>query len=87
MIHADNITDLSGRTAVVIGGTSGLGRAIAVALARSGANVTAAGRRKELVADVCNEIESIGRTTLRQTVDVSSRESIDALRAREAARA
>ena len=80
MIQAENITDLSGRTAVVIGGTSGLGRAIAVALARSGANVTAAGRRKELVADVCNEIESIGRTTLRQTVDVSSRESIDALR-------
>lgn len=76
----ENITDLSNRTAVVIGGTSGLGRAIAVALARSGANVVPCGRRKELVAEVCAEIKSVGRKTLQKTVDVSSRESIDALR-------
>jgi len=80
MNQAENITDLSNRTAVVMGGTSGLGRAIAVALAQSGANVVATGRRNELVAEVCGDIESIGRETLRQAVDVSSRESIDALR-------
>ncbi len=80
MNQAENITDLSNRTAVVIGGTSGLGRAIAVALARSGANVVPTGRREELVAEVCAEIESVGRKTLPQTVDVSKRESIDALR-------
>jgi len=80
MSQAENITDLSNRTAVVIGGTSGLGRAIAVALARSGANVVPTGRREELVAEVCAKIESVGRKTLQHTVDVSKRDSIDALR-------
>jgi len=80
MSQAENITDLSNKTAVVIGGTSGLGRAIAIGLARSGANVIAAGRREELVEEVCAEIEKRGRETLQKTVDVSSRESIDALR-------
>ena len=80
MNQAENITDLSKKTAVVIGGTSGLGRAIALGLARSGANVIATGRREELVGEVCAEIENAGCKTLQKTVDVSSRESIDALR-------
>ena len=80
MNRAENITDLSNKTAVVIGGTSGLGRAIAIALASSGANVVATGRREELTAEVGAEIENIGRETLRQTVDVGKRESIDELR-------
>lgn len=80
MNQAENITDLTNKTAVVIGGTSGLGREIAVALARSGANVIPCGRREELIAEVCAEIKSVGRKTLQKTVDVSSRESIDALR-------
>lgn len=80
MNQAVNITDLTDKTAVVIGGTSGLGKVIAVALARSGANVVPAGRRDELVAAVCTEIKTLGRATLKQTVDISSRESIDNLR-------
>src|SRR5882762_3859748 len=79
-MQVENITDLSGRVEVVIGGTSGLGRSIAIGLARSGANVVASGRRKELVDEVCSEIENCGRDTLRQSVDVSKRSSIDALR-------
>ena len=81
-MKAENITDLSDKTAVIVGGTSGLGRAIAVGLARSGANVIATGRRGELVEEVCAEIENAGRRTLRQTVDVSNRASIDRLRDR-----
>lgn len=79
-MQSENITDLSNKTAVVIGGTSGLGRAMAMALARSGANVVATGRREDLTAEVAAEIENVGRETLRQTVDVGKRESIDRLR-------
>lgn len=80
MVQAENITDLSNKTAVVIGGTSGLGRAIAIALARSGANVVPTGRREELVMELCREINNAGRATLQKPVDVSTRDSIDALR-------
>ncbi|HST22058.1 MAG TPA: glucose 1-dehydrogenase [Blastocatellia bacterium] len=77
---ADNITDLTGRVAVVIGGTSGLGRAIAVGLARSGARVVPAGRREQLVKEACAEIKKNGGEALAQTVDVSDRSSINVLR-------
>lgn len=72
--------DLNGRVAVVMGGTSGIGRAIAIGLAQSGADVVATGRREGNVAEVADEIEKAGRKTLRLTVNASSRESIDALR-------
>jgi NAD(P)-dependent dehydrogenase (short-subunit alcohol dehydrogenase family) len=74
--------DLDGRVAVVIGGTSGLGRSIAINLAHGGADVVASGRRELLVDEVAAEIEKTGRRTLRLTVDVSSRASIDQLRDR-----
>ncbi len=75
-----DLFDLSGRLAVVMGGTSGIGRALAIGLAEAGANVVASGRREALVASVADEIEQEGRKTLRQTVDMSNRQSIDALR-------
>jgi NAD(P)-dependent dehydrogenase (short-subunit alcohol dehydrogenase family) len=72
--------NLSGRVAVVMGGTSGIGRAIALGLAEAGADVISTGRRSVLVNEVGDEIEKLGRKTLRVPVDASSRESIDALR-------
>jgi len=72
--------DLQGRTAVVVGGTSGLGRAIALGLADAGANVVATGRREELVEMVSAEIAAKGRKTVRCPVDVLSRSSLDELR-------
>ncbi len=77
---AFQLFDLSGRVAVVIGGTSGIGRCIAAGLAAAGADVVAAGRREPLVDEVADEIEQLGRKTLRKTVDASDRESIDQLR-------
>jgi NAD(P)-dependent dehydrogenase (short-subunit alcohol dehydrogenase family) len=74
--------DLSGRVAVVMGGTSGIGRAIAVGLAEAGADVVATGRRENLVSEVASEIEKARRRSLRATVDASSRSSVDALRDR-----
>jgi NAD(P)-dependent dehydrogenase (short-subunit alcohol dehydrogenase family) len=72
--------NLSGRVAVVMGGTSGIGRAIALGLAEAGADVISTGRRSALVNQVGDEIEKLGRKTLRLPVDASSRKSIDALR-------
>ncbi len=72
--------NLSGRVAIVMGGTSGIGRILALGLAEAGADVVATGRREELVNSVSGEIEERGRKTLRRSSDVQSRESIDALR-------
>ena len=80
MTGSENFTDLTGRIAVVIGGTSGLGRTLALGLARAGADVVPCGRRPQLVDEVCAEIEKLGRQTLRRTVDVTYRNSIDILR-------
>ena len=70
---------LDGRVAVVVGGTSGIGRALALGLAAAGADVVATGRREALVAEVAAEIEGIGRRTVRQPVDVAERASIEML--------
>lgn len=72
--------DLTGRTAVVVGGTTGIGRALALGLADAGADVVATGRRAAHVDAVASEIGARGRRTLRQPCDVASRASIDALR-------
>jgi NAD(P)-dependent dehydrogenase (short-subunit alcohol dehydrogenase family) len=72
--------DVAGRVAVVVGGTSGIGRALAVGLAEAGADVVATGRRAALVAEVADEIEARGRRTLRQPCDVAERASLEALR-------
>jgi NAD(P)-dependent dehydrogenase (short-subunit alcohol dehydrogenase family) len=72
--------DLTGRTAVVVGGTSGIGRALALALAESGADVVATSRRAELVEATAAEIEARGRRSLRIASDVSDRQSLQAVR-------
>lgn len=72
--------DLTGRVAVVMGGTSGIGRTLALALAAAGADVVAAGRREPLVLEAAEAIEKLGRKTLRRTVDASDRSSVDLLR-------
>jgi NAD(P)-dependent dehydrogenase (short-subunit alcohol dehydrogenase family) len=70
---------LERRVAVVIGGTSGIGRAIAHGLAEAGADVVATSRRAELVEEVAKEIETLGRRTLRVACDVADRASLEAL--------
>jgi len=72
--------DLSGRTAVVVGGTSGIGRALALGLADAGADVIATGRRQSAVDEVAAAIEAIGRATLRLPTDVTDARSLAALR-------
>src|SRR5262249_47535068 len=71
--------DLTGKTAVVLGGTSGIGRALVHGLAEAGADVVASSRRREQVDATAGEIESRGRKTLRETSDVTDRPSLQRL--------
>jgi NAD(P)-dependent dehydrogenase (short-subunit alcohol dehydrogenase family) len=75
-----DLFDLSGRIAVVMGGTSGIGRTLAVGLAEAGADVVATGRRENLVREVAGEVQRLGRRSLPLVADASKRESVDALR-------
>lgn len=71
--------DLHGKTAVVIGGTSGIGLAIATGLAEAGADVIPSSRRQSEVDAAVAIVESKGRLALAQTSDVSDRKSLEAL--------
>ena len=73
------LSPLSGKTAVVVGGTLGLGRAIALGLAEAGADVVASSRSEAGVAEMAAEIEALGRRTLRIPSDVASRPSLQHL--------
>ena len=70
---------LDGKVAVVLGGTSGLGRAIALGLADAGANVVATSRDLAKVSAVAREIRSLQRRTLEQSSDVTDAESLQRL--------
>jgi NAD(P)-dependent dehydrogenase (short-subunit alcohol dehydrogenase family) len=74
-----NRFDLAGKCAVVIGGTSGLGKAIALGIAEAGADVVAASRRQAETDQVAAEIEALGRRSLSATVDVRDRSTIELL--------
>ncbi|HEY1730592.1 MAG TPA: SDR family oxidoreductase [Terriglobales bacterium] len=74
--------DLHGKRAVVLGGTSGIGYAIALALAERGADVVASSRRKEVVEETATAIEERGVRTLRAISDVTDRNSLEDLRRR-----
>jgi len=68
--------DLTGKSAVVIGGTSGIGRAIALGLAEAGADVAPTSRRLDQVESTAREIEALGRRSLRAPSDVTDRASL-----------
>ena len=70
---------LEGKVAVIIGGTSGIGRALSLGLADAGADVVASARRQANVDEVAAEIEARGRRTLRTACDLRERASVEAL--------
>jgi NAD(P)-dependent dehydrogenase (short-subunit alcohol dehydrogenase family) len=73
------VTRLAGQTALITGGGTGMGRAIALAFSREGASVTVAGRRAEKLREVVSEIEKQGGQALAVSCDVT--QSKDAGRA------
>jgi NAD(P)-dependent dehydrogenase (short-subunit alcohol dehydrogenase family) len=76
-----NILSLEGKTAVVIGGTTGIGRALSLGFADAGVDVIASARREEHVNDTATEIERRGRKTIRLTSDIRDRASLERLSA------
>jgi len=70
------LLDLANKTAVVIGGTSGVGLAITKALAQAGANVVPSGRRAAQVSAAVSEVQALGRRSLAQTCDVTDSASL-----------
>jgi NAD(P)-dependent dehydrogenase (short-subunit alcohol dehydrogenase family) len=71
--------NLAGRVAVVIGGTSGIGKTLSIGLAQAGADVVATSRRESEVAATADAISAEGRRALRLTSDVTDRASLERL--------
>ncbi len=67
---------LEGKQALVFGGTSGLGKSIALGLAEAGADVVSVSRRAEEVHKAAAEIRALGRNSLELTADITRREDI-----------
>ena len=75
-----DILSLKGKTVVITGGTSGIGRALSLGFAEADADVIATARRKEQVEETAAAIEKLGRRTIRVTSDVTNRASLVALK-------
>src|ERR1700730_8651423 len=73
------LLELTNKTAVVIGGTSGIGLALTRGLAQAGANVVPTGRRDDLVRAAAAEVAALGRRSFAQTSDVTDNASLERL--------
>ena len=73
------LLELTSKTAVVVGGTSGIGLALTRGLAQAGANVVPTGRRRDLVSAAAAEVVALGRRSLAETCDVTNIASLEGL--------
>lgn len=71
--------DLTGRTAIVTGGGTGLGRAMALALSAAGADVAVSGRRLAPLQEVARQMEAHGRRSLALPTDITDPAQVDAM--------
>jgi len=76
MAMDQSLFDLSGRVAVVTGGNRGIGRAIALGMARAGASVAVLARNEGLNYHVQEELRSIGRPSMVRRLDVTERHAL-----------
>ena len=67
---------LEGKTAIITGGGTGIGKSIAIEYARAGADVAICSRKMEHLEPVMKEIEKLGRRTFAEVVDVRQEEQV-----------
>jgi NAD(P)-dependent dehydrogenase (short-subunit alcohol dehydrogenase family) len=79
MVMSYNKFDLEGKVAIVVGGTSGIGRSIALGLTDAGADVIPTSRRAQKVKETVQDIEKRGRRSLALAVDATRRDDVEAL--------
>jgi 2-deoxy-D-gluconate 3-dehydrogenase len=72
------MTDLTGKRALVTGASRGIGRAIAAAYARAGADVALVARDEVRLAETAQLVETAGRRAVVVTADVTSQEAVQA---------
>src|SRR5687768_1724933 len=77
--HVKELFDLSGRTAIVTGGSRGLGKEMAEGLAEAGASLMLCARRTEWLEETLNEFEQRGFDVAGKTCDVSKQGDVQAL--------
>lgn len=77
--YLEQLFSLHGKTAVVLGGTSGIGQAIARGFFQAGANVVASSRDQAKVDAMASEFDGSGRRSLNLTSDVNDRGSLERL--------
>lgn len=70
---------LEGQVAIITGGGTGIGRAIALEFAEAGADVVVAGRRRALLEEVAEEVRALGRRCLAVQTDISKKADVDNL--------
>ncbi|MEP7344327.1 MAG: glucose 1-dehydrogenase [Gemmatimonadaceae bacterium] len=71
-----NVLNLQGKSALIFGGTSGIGKTIALAMAEAGADVVPVSRRPDEVAKTAAAIEALGRRSLVLAADVRNRDQV-----------
>jgi NAD(P)-dependent dehydrogenase (short-subunit alcohol dehydrogenase family) len=77
--HAGDSQSLEGKVALVTGGTRGLGREMALAFARAGADIIVASRRQEACDETAKEIAELGRRALGYACHVGHWADVEAL--------
>ncbi|MCH7990115.1 MAG: SDR family NAD(P)-dependent oxidoreductase, partial [Planctomycetes bacterium] len=70
---------LQGKAALITGGGRGIGRAIAIAYAKAGADVCVAARSQDEIEAVATEITELGRKGIAETCDVSDRIAVESM--------
>src|SRR3989442_11688695 len=73
---AKSLFSLEGKTAIVTGGGTGIGKSIAIEFARAGADVALCSRKLEHLEPVAKEITNLGRRTFAMAVDVRQEDQV-----------